>query len=172
LTKYSTEWRSNVEYEISCLWCYSESSSTPGKLKSLPDHLWDTSHWLYQLSYEVKSVRVGDIHYNFLSRQKIVYTTAVRQPFQLARCGCTLRVTPQTSYSPEYTTPTHTKSMKYHIQRYDVVGVGIRLLNVEARPKRICLFAGWKETTSKLIWRRNVNENGHKRFWNILTCLW
>jgi hypothetical protein len=66
----------------------------------------------------VKSIRVGDIHYNFLSRQKIVYTTVVRQPFQLARCGCTLRVTPQTSYSPEYITPTHTKSMKYHIQRY------------------------------------------------------
>jgi hypothetical protein len=34
----------------------------------------------------------------------------VRQTFQLARCGCTLRVTPQTSYSPEYTTPTQTKS--------------------------------------------------------------
>jgi hypothetical protein len=30
---------------------------------------------------------------------------------QLARCGCTLRVTPQTSYSPEYITPTHTKSV-------------------------------------------------------------
>ena len=26
---------------------------------------------------------------------------------------CTLRVTPQTSYSPEYTTPTHTKSRIY-----------------------------------------------------------
>jgi hypothetical protein len=25
----------------------------------------------------------------------------VRPAFQLARCGCTLRVTPQTSYSPE-----------------------------------------------------------------------
>ena len=33
----------------------------------------------------------------------------VRQSFQFARCGCTLRVTPQTSYSPEYITPTHTK---------------------------------------------------------------
>jgi hypothetical protein len=29
--------------------------------------------------------------------------------FQLARCGYTLRVTSQTSYSPEYITPTHTK---------------------------------------------------------------
>ena len=42
--------------------------STPGKLKGLPDHggnrtrdLWDTNTMLYQLSYEVKSVRVGDI---------------------------------------------------------------------------------------------------------------
>jgi aspartate oxidase len=33
----------------------------------------------------------------------------VRQAFQLSRCGCTLRVTSQTSYSPEYITPTHTK---------------------------------------------------------------
>jgi hypothetical protein len=30
----------------------------------------------------------------------------VWQTFQLARCGCTLRVTSQTSYSPEYITPT------------------------------------------------------------------
>ena len=30
--------------------------------------------------------------------------TVVRQTFQLARCGCTLRVTSQTSYSPEYIT--------------------------------------------------------------------
>ena len=32
--------------------------------------------------------------------------TVVWQTFQLARCGCTLRVTSQTSYSPEYITPT------------------------------------------------------------------
>ena len=51
-----------------CLSCYSEWTSTPSKLKSLPDHgvdrtrdLWDTSPMLYQLSYEVKSVWVGDI---------------------------------------------------------------------------------------------------------------
>jgi hypothetical protein len=30
--------------------------------------------------------------------------------FKLARCGYKLRVTPQTSYSPEYTTPTQKKS--------------------------------------------------------------
>ena len=46
----------------------SKSAVTPGKLKSLPDHggnrthdLWDTSPMLCQLSYEVKSFRVGDI---------------------------------------------------------------------------------------------------------------
>ena len=48
-----------------CLWCYSECIS---KLKNLPDHggkrtrdLWFASPMLYQLSYEVKSVRVCDI---------------------------------------------------------------------------------------------------------------
>jgi hypothetical protein len=48
--------------------------------------------------------------------QQLVYDVCgvirVRQAFQLARCGCTLRVTPQTSYSPEYITPTHTKSLE------------------------------------------------------------
>jgi hypothetical protein len=32
--------------------------------------------------------------------------------FKLARCGYTLRVTSQASYSPEYITPTHKKSLK------------------------------------------------------------
>ena len=55
------------EYDV-CAWSYFECACTPGKLKSLPDHggnrirdLWDTSSVLYQLTYEVKSVRVGDI---------------------------------------------------------------------------------------------------------------
>ena len=45
--------------------CYTECISTPGKLKSLPDHggnqtcdVWGTSPMLHQLSYEAKSVRV------------------------------------------------------------------------------------------------------------------
>ena len=50
---YVLEW-------IWCFWCYSECAPTPGKLKSLPDHVF-------------------------------------RQTFQLARCGCTLRVTWETS---------------------------------------------------------------------------
>ena len=38
--------------------------------------------------------------------------TVVRQTFQLVRIsGCTRRVTSQTSYSPEYIAPTHTKSI-------------------------------------------------------------
>ena len=53
---------------VVCLRCYSKCASTPGNLKSLSDHggnrtrdLWDTRPMFYQLSYEVKSVRVGDI---------------------------------------------------------------------------------------------------------------
>ena len=70
-----------------------------GSWKSLPDrggnrtrHLWDTSPMLCQLSYEVNW-----------------------QTFQLARCGCTLRVTSQTWYSPECLTPTHTKNQSVNI---------------------------------------------------------
>ena len=90
---------------------------------------------LYQLTYEVKSVRVGDIlersliplismyskiypnrldlvaklveHWTSIPKVAGSIPTVVRQTFQPARCGCTLRVTPQTSYSPEYITPTH-----------------------------------------------------------------
>ncbi len=54
---------SGVEYVVCC---YSEC--TPGKLKNQPDHggnrtrdLWFASPMLYQLSYEVKSVRMFDI---------------------------------------------------------------------------------------------------------------
>ena len=36
--------------------------------------------------------------------------------FQLARCGCTLRVTSQT-YSPEYITPTHTKNFLMYVYK-------------------------------------------------------
>ena len=56
---------SGVEYVVCC---YSECNPTPGKLKNQPDHggnrtrdLWFASPMLYQLSYEVKSVRVFDI---------------------------------------------------------------------------------------------------------------
>jgi hypothetical protein len=39
-----------------------------------------------------------------------------KQNFRLARCGCILRVTSQTSYSPEYITPTHTKYFHILVQ--------------------------------------------------------
>jgi hypothetical protein len=52
--------------------------------------------------------------------------TVVRQTFQLDRCGCTLRVTSQISYSPEYITPTHTK--KYYINTWRK-NVGVSFLN-------------------------------------------
>jgi hypothetical protein len=41
----------------------------------------------------------------------------VKQTFQLARCGCTLRVTSQTSYSPEYITP-HTQKSTFPATPY------------------------------------------------------
>ena len=58
---------SGVEYVVCC---YSEciSHTRQAKLKNQPDHggnrtrdLWFASPMLYQLSYEVKSVRVFDI---------------------------------------------------------------------------------------------------------------
>jgi hypothetical protein len=51
-TTYCMEWYETVQdiMYVLCLWCYSECASTPGKLKSLPDHsgnrtrdLWVTS---------------------------------------------------------------------------------------------------------------------------------
>jgi hypothetical protein len=43
--------------------------------------------------------------------------------FQLARCGCILRVTSQTSYSPEYITPTTNTHENNHIIEYtDIEG--------------------------------------------------
>ncbi len=57
----------NMYYYIQCVVTLSVYP-TPGKLKNQPDHggnrtrdLWFASPMLYQLSYEVKSVRVFDI---------------------------------------------------------------------------------------------------------------
>ena len=55
----------------------------------------DTSPMLCQLSYQAKSVRV-------VFRTTVGIEHVVRLTFQLDRCGCTLRVTSQTLYSPEY----------------------------------------------------------------------
>ena len=70
-------------------------------LKNMPGHggnrtydFWNTSPMLCQLSYAVRSVRLPPWPGIF---------------FKLARCGYTLRVTLQASYSPEYITPTQKK---------------------------------------------------------------
>jgi hypothetical protein len=48
--------------------------------------------------------------------------------FKLARCGYTLRVTSQTSYSPEYTTPTQKKIKFLYVGDYQEIGLN-RFLN-------------------------------------------
>ena len=69
-------------------------------LKNMPDHggnrtydLWNTSTQLAEHWAGIPKV-VGSI------------PTVVRHIFQACRCGYTLRVTSQASYSPEYITPT------------------------------------------------------------------
>jgi hypothetical protein len=49
------------------------------------------------------------VHWTSILKVTGSIPTVAKLTFQLARCGCTLRVTSQTSYSPEYTTSTHTK---------------------------------------------------------------
>ena len=97
-------------------------------LKDMPGHggnrtydLWNTSPMLCQLRYAVRSVRVCDISELSLVLSMLVFQRSqVRFPpwsgisFKLARCGYTLRVTSQASYSPEtpeYITPTQNKFM-------------------------------------------------------------
>jgi hypothetical protein len=82
----------------SCLWCYSECATTP------------RASWKVCLTMH-RGNRTRDLWTSIL-KVAVSIPTVVRQTFQqLARCGCTLRVTPQTSYSPEYITPTHRKSI-------------------------------------------------------------
>ena len=52
-------------------------------------------------------VRVVQLAEHWASIPKVVGSipAVVRHIFQLARCGCKLRVTPQTSFVPEYITP-------------------------------------------------------------------
>ena len=61
---------------LSCLWCYSECASTLGKLKSLPDHGRGIEpatfgYSVYQLGYEVKSVRILIYHQQHASWEMI-----------------------------------------------------------------------------------------------------
>ena len=52
--------------------------------------------------------RVAQLAEHWASTPKVVCSipTVVRHIFQACRCGYTLRVTSQASYSPEYITPT------------------------------------------------------------------
>ena len=70
---------------------------------------------LYQLSYEVRVDLVAQLVEHWTSIPKVAGSipTVIGQTFQLARGGCTLRVTSQTSYSPEYiTSSTYTMFLK------------------------------------------------------------
>ena len=70
---------------------------------------------LYQLSYEVRVDLVAQLaeHWTSISKVAGSIPTVIGKTFQLARCGCTVRVTSQTSYSPEYITPsTYTMFLK------------------------------------------------------------
>ena len=77
--------------------------------------LWNTSPMLCQLSYAVWSVRVCDISEQNLvpsislsnnNHDFSVLVQCTQVNMMLVICVYTLRVTSQTSYSPEYTTPT------------------------------------------------------------------
>ena len=56
---------------------------------------------LLQIFYIILGIKYITLH--FASS----IPTVAKLTFQLALCGCTLRVTSQTPYSPEYITPTH-----------------------------------------------------------------
>ncbi len=108
LSYYCMQIRVKSSYNECIVCCYSECIlyPTPGKLKNQPDHggnrtrdLWFASPMLYQLSYEVKSVRVFDISNrldlvaqlveHWTSKPKVAGSipTVVRLIFQLAWCG-------------------------------------------------------------------------------------
>ena len=89
-----------------------------GKLKSLPDHGGNRTRDLLKELDSVPNItnsnRLGLVaqlveHWTNIPKVVVSIPTVVRQTFQLAQCGCTLRVTSQPTYSPEYITPTHTK---------------------------------------------------------------
>ena len=63
---------------------------------------------LYELSYEAKLVE----HWTSIPKVAGSIPTLETGEANFSGCpgGCTLRVTSQTSYSPEHISPTHTKS--------------------------------------------------------------
>ena len=64
------------------------------------------------ITYSNRPDRVTQLAEHCASIPKVVGSnpTVVRHIFQLARCGYKLRVTPQTSFSPEYMTSRYTNA--------------------------------------------------------------
>ena len=85
-----------------CLWCYSECVSTAGKLKNQPGH-----SGFRNITHSNQLDLVAQLAEHWTSKPKVAGSipTVVRQIFQIALCGYTLRVTPQTHFTPEYITP-------------------------------------------------------------------
>ena len=77
-----------------CLWCYSECVSKPSKLKNLPDHSGNRTRdlWFARLDF------IAQLGKHWTSKPKVAgpIPTVALQIFQLARCGYTLTVTPET----------------------------------------------------------------------------
>ena len=109
----------------SCL-CDVTLSAYPHRagLKNMPGHggirtydLWNTSPMLFLLSYAVRSVRVCDISEHWASIPKVVGSNpaVARHIFQACPVWiCTQSNITQTSYSPEYITPTQQISQSYY----------------------------------------------------------
>ncbi|CAB4035835.1 AMP deaminase 2 isoform X2, partial [Paramuricea clavata] len=127
-TDFMFEWQK--QYILNC-------PSTPCKLKSLPGHdgnrtcdFWDTTNTLpTELRGQVNMMESNprDLwaqlveHWTSIPKVAGSIPTMVKQTFQLAGGGCTLRVTSQTSYSPEYITNqhTHTHTHKVSLRNFE-----------------------------------------------------
>jgi hypothetical protein len=60
--------------------------------------------------FQVLLYKFKDLELELVShRSRVRFPPLTKLTFQLARCGFLLRVISQTSYSPEYITPTHKK---------------------------------------------------------------
>jgi hypothetical protein len=74
------------------LWCYSECASTPGKLKSLPDHSGNETHDLWDTSPTLSWQSIG-----LVSQRSRMRFPSKRFSLPM-QCGCALRITSKTSY--------------------------------------------------------------------------
>ena len=87
-------------------------------LKNMPGHGGNRTYDLWNIflfrniTYSNRSDHVAQLVEHWANVPKVVGSipTVARHIFKLARCGYTLRVTSQASYSPEYIAPTQKKS--------------------------------------------------------------